>query len=125
MRSSLGTFIVGVVLAGTACQDGTPVGPQNEQARLDVTATSIWAEQVVGETGPGSTYSLNVPNEWNGGLVVYAHGYVDPALPVALPNIAALSDALGAQGFAVAYSSYSSTGYDVKDGAQRTHQLSG
>jgi pimeloyl-ACP methyl ester carboxylesterase len=95
-------------------------------AAVDIALSDpIWSSQFVGETGPGSTYALYVPHDWNGDLVVYAHGYVMPQLPVALPDIASLRDALGANHYAVAYSSYSENGFDLKDGAQRTHQLGG
>jgi pimeloyl-ACP methyl ester carboxylesterase len=83
------------------------------------------AQHVEGKVGPGSRYAMDVPADWNGDLVLYAHGYTNPAAPVALPNITALRDLLLAQGFAVAYSSFSGNGYVVKDGAQRTAQLAG
>jgi len=92
-------------------------------ARID--ATQI----VTGSTGPGADYAFAVPDSWNGQLVVYGHGIVDPSAPVALPTaqdgFQALRDALLARGFAVAYSSYSENGYALKDAAQRLHQLSG
>ncbi len=91
-------------------------------ARMD--ATQI----VTGSTGSGAEYALAVPDKWNRQLVVYGHGIVDPAAPVALPTTQngfnVLRDALLARGFAVAYSSYSENGYAVKDAAQRLHQLS-
>lgn len=31
-------------------------------------------EHVEGQTGPGSSYALDLPADWNGDLVVYAHG---------------------------------------------------
>jgi dienelactone hydrolase len=71
---------------------------------------------------------LYVPTNWNGDAVLIAHGYKAPTLPVAITdesNMYAMRDLLGAQGFAVAYSSYSINGFAVKDGAQRTHQLRG
>jgi pimeloyl-ACP methyl ester carboxylesterase len=82
-----------------------------------------------GSTGPGASYALDVPAAWNGDLVVYAHGIVDPALSVQLPSAqdgfhrirAALLD----RGFAVAASSFSENGFALKDAIQRTHQLSG
>lgn len=82
--------------------------------------------EVVGDTGPGSSYALLVPSTWNGELVVYAKGYVQPFLEPTL-NIDApgVRDWLLTQGFAVAWSSYSETGYAVRDGWQRTHQLNG
>ncbi len=82
-----------------------------------------------GSTGPGSRYELRVPDAgWNQQLVVYLHGITNPQEPVALPSDAlyvAVRDGLLARGFAVAASSYSWAGWDVRDGAQRSHQLSG
>ncbi|HEX8927259.1 MAG TPA: hypothetical protein VF786_15775 [Terriglobales bacterium] len=85
-----------------------------------------FAQQIFeGQTGDGSLYELAMPAQWNGTLVVYAHGIVDPQSPIALPDVTALRNGLMANGFAVAYSSYASNGYAVKDGMQRTHQLKG
>jgi pimeloyl-ACP methyl ester carboxylesterase len=70
-----------------------------------------------------------VPPYWqlgHRGLVMYAHGYANPAQPVALPSIPeALQAVLLSNGYAVAYSSYSQNGWAVKDGAIRTRQLRG
>ncbi len=85
-----------------------------------------YAQQIVTDrTGDGSQYELAMPANWNGTLVVYAHGIEDPQAPVALPDVSALRDGLLANGFAMAYSSFASNGYAVKDGMQRTHQLKG
>ena len=87
----------------------------------------VFADTVVdGSTGPGSVYRLVRPTNWNGILVVYAHGYVSKDAPVAIPSDAQLVVSLLApQGFAVAVSSFSENGWVVKDGTQRTHQLIG
>jgi hypothetical protein len=75
---------------------------------------------------------LCVPSPWNGRLVVYAHGYVDPSpsqslslptelnlyLPNGLPNQESLPAVLLSQGFAVATTSYSKNGYAVEQGGQ-------
>ncbi len=91
--------------------------------------SAVAQEHVVGQTGPGALYALDMPAAWNGDLVVYAHGIVDPVLPVALPsaqdNFTSVRDALLARGFAVASSSFSGNGFILKDAAQRTHQLTG
>jgi pimeloyl-ACP methyl ester carboxylesterase len=70
------------------------------------------------------------PINWNGTLVVYAHGYVDPSLPLSLPkelnlflpdnslNPASLPAVMLSQGFAVATTSYSKNGYAVEQGGQ-------
>ena len=71
-------------------------------------------------------YGLVRPPNWNGTLLIYAHGFVPTSAPVALPEEADLFISLVApQGVAVAFTSYSENGWVVKDGAQRTHQLLG
>jgi len=90
-------------------------------------STPAFADDVVdGTVGPGSLYRLVRPTNWNGMLVVYAHGTVATDQPVAITADTLMVMAqLTAQGFAVAASSYSANGWVVKDGAQRTHQLLG
>lgn len=109
-----------------ACTDSTstPVAP-NAQTRLPELSAN--ATRVVdGTTGPGSLYRIVVPDNWNGSLVLYAHGFVTPDQPIALPAEADLFvQLLAPQGIAIAYSSFSENGWNVKDGAQRTHQLLG
>ena len=85
------------------------------------------ADDVIdGRFGPGALYRLVRPTNWNGSLVLYAHGDVLTESPVTLPAEADLIVSLLApQGFAVAFSSFSENGWAVKDGAQRTHQLIG
>lgn len=80
-----------------------------------------------GAAGPGSLYEIDVPANWNGDLVLYAHGIVQASLPVRPPttqdgyNI--LRSHLLASGYAVAASSYSSNGWALGDAVRRTHQL--
>src|SRR5262245_2946882 len=97
MRGMIFALVAATLLLG-AC-DKDPVSPAvNSGMRTPAAAprgSVSWTDQVVGETGPGSTYSLNMPSNWNGTLVVYVHGFVDAALPVTLPNVNALRDALG------------------------------
>ena len=90
-------------------------------------AAPAQADDIVnGRLGPGALYRLVRPTAWNGALVVYAHGFVFPDQPVAIPSDAERVIAiLAPQGFAVAVSSFSETGWAVKDGTQRTHQLLG
>ena len=82
-----------------------------------------------GATGPGSLYEIDVPAAWNGDLVIFAHGIVQPDEPVAPPTLqdgyAQIRAALLAAGYAVAASSYSSNGWAVDDAVRRTHQLNG
>ena len=126
-------FAVCAMLA--ACDQSNPVAPSAERLSATAAKSTVtepvagpWARVVQGETGPGALYALYVPRTWNGDAVYYAHGFRDAESPVDLrdqDSFYATRDQLGAQGYAVAYSSYSENGFAVKDGAQRTHQLRG
>lgn len=80
------------------------------------------ARHIEGQVATGALYEIHVPGEWNHRLVLYAHGYTPPSATPTLPHPHELNGLL-ARGYAVAYSSYSETGYAVKDGAERTHEL--
>jgi hypothetical protein len=80
----------------------------------------------------GAQYAMFMPKAWNGRLVLWAHGFVEPDAPIALPDVAPadvapwlveLRERLLGAGYAVAYSSYAENGWAVKDGAARTHEL--
>ncbi|HKW69246.1 MAG TPA: prolyl oligopeptidase family serine peptidase, partial [Candidatus Dormibacteraeota bacterium] len=65
----------------------------------------------------GATYLIEVPSPWNGTLLLYSHGYVrpgspNPAFDVGDPGTRAF---LLSQGFALAGSSYATTGWALKD----------
>src|SRR6266545_4946075 len=95
-------------------------------AALLSVAGSAFADIFIDGSVGGSLYRLIRPTNWNGSLVLYAHGFVPSGAPVALPPEGSLLISLLApQGFAVAYSSFSENGWAVKDGAERTHQLLG
>jgi pimeloyl-ACP methyl ester carboxylesterase len=134
MRRSVSIwFTAAVPLVLAACADNVPTAPPSRtgaslRASADIAGSSIWADQVEGTTGKGAMYALFKPVNWNGDVVYFAHGIIDPALAVTLPtgdDAEAIRNSLGRLGFAVAYSSFSETGYDFKDGLQRTHQLRG
>lgn len=64
---------------------------------------------------------------WNGQLVVYAHGYVAPQLPLALPTgelrFPDLLNVLLSQGYAFATTSYSKNGYAVEQAGKDLNAL--
>jgi pimeloyl-ACP methyl ester carboxylesterase len=70
----------------------------------------------------GAGYRIEVPERWNGRLVLYAHGFrgFDLELTVSNPRIRQF---LVRNGYAWAASSYSKNGYDVKQGVKDTHAL--
>jgi len=67
-------------------------------------------------------YQIEVPKNWNGMLVMYAHGYAGtgPNLSVSPP---AIRRHLLSQGYAWAASSYSTNYYDVRAGVEDTNAL--
>jgi pimeloyl-ACP methyl ester carboxylesterase len=119
--------VLGAGLVVCGCADRGPVSPDGEPPVFGKAA--MGPAQVEGEIGPGALYALYFPAEWNGDLVLYAHGYTNPAAPLALPgwppNLNDLRDELMALGYGVAWSSYSENGYEVRDGVIRTRQLRG
>ena len=84
---------------------------------VDMSTTSRYA----GVLG-GAAYRIEVPANWNGKLVMYAHGYAGTgeALGVSNPSI---RRHLIQQGYAWAASSYSKNYYDVRAGVEDTNKL--
>lgn len=77
----------------------------------------------------GQLILICIPPNWNGQLVVYAHGYVALQAPLALP-LGELSvdgqfvpDILLSLGFAFATSSYSKNGYAIEQGGNDLNAL--
>lgn len=113
--------VAGLVLA---CSD-QPAGPIDDMALFAKSKTDgpVFVE---GDIGPGSHYCLYAPDNWNGDLVLYAHGYVPPMAPLlTCEDLERSSAPLVAAGYAVALSSYSENGFAIEDAARRTQQLRG
>src|SRR4051794_33986473 len=65
----------------------------------------------------GEIYQICVPADWNGELILYAHGYVNEFLPLALPTEAAAYVPLFTSlGYAFATTSYSENGLAIQAG---------
>ncbi|HEX6923568.1 MAG TPA: hypothetical protein VF149_07055 [Bacillales bacterium] len=71
----------------------------------------------------GAGYRIEVPENWNGELVLYAHGYRGTGLELTVSN-PPIRKYLVTHGYAWAASSYSANGYNVKAGVKDTHALS-
>lgn len=71
----------------------------------------------------GAGYRIEVPKNWNGELVLYAHGFRGTGLELTVSNPTNLRKYLLENGYAWAASSYSTNGYDVAQGAKDTHAL--
>ena len=72
---------------------------------------------IAGSFADGAKYLIEVPSPWNGTLLLYSHGYVtpgsaNPAQDVGDPGTRAF---LLANGFALAGSSYATTGWAIHE----------
>ena len=84
---------------------------------VNMASSSRWAGVL-----KGAAYMVEVPANWNGKLVLFAHGYAGtgPALIVSPPPI---RRHLIQSGYAWAASSYSTNNYDVRAGVEDTNAL--
>ncbi|MBZ9713149.1 alpha/beta hydrolase [Deinococcus multiflagellatus] len=86
-----------------------------------VPGADLYQGKMAGLRGEAS-YAIEVPANWNGQLVMYAHGYAGEGkeLRVQAPPLRAL---WLSQGYAWAASSYSANYYDVQAGVEDTNAL--
>jgi pimeloyl-ACP methyl ester carboxylesterase len=70
----------------------------------------------------GAGYRIEVPDNWNGSLVLWAHGFRGTGLELTVDDHP-LRSYLLANGYAWAASSYSKNGYDALAAAKDTHTL--
>lgn len=114
--------------AGTASSE--PTRPQDSRT-FTVDQTALPFSALAGHTNSsrwygvranGAAYRVEVPEHWNGMLVMYAHGYrgEGPDLTVDNPGI---RQWLLDNGYAWAASSYSANYYDVRAGLEDTNEL--
>jgi pimeloyl-ACP methyl ester carboxylesterase len=67
-------------------------------------------------------YRIEVPENWNGDLVLYAHGFRGTGLELTVSN-PRIREYLVTHGYAWAATSYSKNGYDVRQGVKDMHAL--
>jgi len=124
-------FIAAAALAALATHAAVAATPPAyfvDEAKLPFTAIPGLPAQQLWGVHNGAGYRIEVPANWNGKLVMWAHGYrgdpaTDPsALELKVDNHP-LRQLLLAQGYAWAASSYSRNAYDPAQGAKDTHAL--
>jgi pimeloyl-ACP methyl ester carboxylesterase len=84
---------------------------------VDMSTTSRWAGVL-----NGAAYRVEVPQNWNGKLVMYAHGYAGTGAALGVQN-PSIRRHLVQSGYAWAASSYSKNYYDVRAGVEDTNAL--
>lgn len=116
----------------TGCKNALLPSVEEEEIQpVPSEKTIIYPAEVYYETGTlgaGAEYEIWLPRWWNltgRNLLIFCHGYVSPHDEVALPDDIDQEtlDLLLSQGFGVAQSSFSETGWAVEDGVYRTLQL--
>lgn len=113
MKKYLHVVWVGVLLAALVIQ-----------APFSFVAASIGPLDLEGEL-KGVPYVIRVPEDWNGTLLVYAHGYSGD--PILTPDAAFGGDPVEAlllgEGYALAASGFEGAGWTVKSGLKDTQRL--
>ena len=90
---------------------------------LGLATTAGAEEEPIHEEGTlaGADYRILIPENWNGGLVLYAHGYVEEYIKPKFSN--GMVAAAGRMGYALAESKYSRQGYALREGVLETDAL--
>lgn len=84
---------------------------------VDMATTSRYAGMLA-----GAAYQIEVPANWNGKLVMYAHGFRGNDVPLTVDG-PSIRRHLIQQGYAWAASSYAKNYYDVRAGVEDTNKL--
>lgn len=114
----------------TGCQQVDVNSAENDASHSTITLKKVTdgITRQEGVQNSGALYSIAIPDVWNRELVVFAHGYVNPTQPLALPELA-LNDTTSIEqfflnmGYAFATSSYSKNGLAVNEGVADLEDL--
>ncbi|HEX6219737.1 MAG TPA: hypothetical protein VF115_01445 [Acidimicrobiia bacterium] len=121
------TAIVVVVAMGVAPAVAAPGDGNGPKPRYFVDEAELPFEALAGATAhwgvhKGAGYRIEVPDDWNGSLVMWAHGFRGTGLELTVGNHP-LRDFLIPNGYAWAASSYTRNDYDITVGVQDTHAV--
>jgi len=121
-RLVLAALLGVLVLGGSAAHAGPPPAYFVDETTLPFDALPGTSTTRYWGVHGGAGYRIEVPDNWNGDLVLYAHGFRGTGLELTVSN-PRIRQALVTSGYAWAASSYSTNGYDVKQGVKDTHAL--
>ncbi len=112
--------VPGVLVADPTCEfnGAAYTGPFAPIASAAGQLSQVWT----GIAKDGAAYRIEVPPNWNGTLVMFAHGFRGTGSVVWVDD-PQLRQYFVDNGFAWAASSYALNGYDVGDGVVDTHDL--
>src|SRR5579872_4788603 len=90
-------------------------------ALVAAASVSAAAHVELGEIN-GARFRIDMPEKWNGGLVVYCHGYSEtPGTYDDKPN--PFIDTFTNQGYAFIQSGYAAGGWAIQEGVQDVEEL--
>jgi len=120
--SALLGFLSLLVLDATSVLAGPPPAYFVDESKLPFDALAGTSTTRSWGVHNGAGYRIEVPDNWNGDLVLYAHGFRGIGLELTVSN-PRIRQYLVTNGYAWAASSYSKNGYDVRQGVKDTHAL--
>jgi pimeloyl-ACP methyl ester carboxylesterase len=91
-------------------------------ASLCLAAPKVEPKTEIGEIN-GAKFRVDIPENWNGGLVVYCHGYSPVAGSFNEGKLPAVLAVFTAQGYALAQSGYAAGGWAIEEAVQDTEAL--
>ncbi|HZT39921.1 MAG TPA: alpha/beta fold hydrolase [Bryobacteraceae bacterium] len=71
----------------------------------------------------GARFRIDIPEQWNGGLVIYCHGYSPKPVTYEQQKLAPLLAVFTDQGYAVAQSGYAKGGWAIQEAVVDTENL--
>ena len=95
-----------IVFTCALCLAGPVVGPKTELGDLN-----------------GAKFRIDIPENWNGGLVIYCHGYSAEPVTYKDSKLPPLFAVFTAQGYALAQSGYAAGGWAVQEAVTDTESL--
>lgn len=115
-RTIVSTPLLAAALIASAVAPGALAAPPADSFAAAGTASSSSA---TGTLADGAAWRAEVPASWNGKLVLFAHGFrPGPANPAWDAGFAPTASELLRRGYAVASSSYASTGWALETAAR-------
>jgi hypothetical protein len=121
-RTLLVAAAAALCVGQTAVVQAAPPAYFVDEAKLPFAGLPGLAARQLWGVHTGAGYRIEVPNNWNGKLVLWAHGFRGEGLELTVDNHP-LRAFLIANGYAWAASSYSKNAYDPSQGAKDTHAL--
>ncbi len=124
LRQVLGIgAIVSILFMGCSTQSSLPGEPEQVSHEPQATTQAVATTIFEGTLPSGALYKIWMPDDWNGELVVFAHGYVAVTEPVAIPESQLtlsdgtyIPDMVADMGYAFATTSYRENGMAVQEG---------